>query len=496
MLTAALVAVAVTAGLAGSWSPCGLSMVDTLAPAACDGRRRTSALGALAFAAGALGGGAVTFGGLALLGNALGAGGGAAAAVAAAALLTGAVGDAAGRRILPQVRRQVPESWRRVLPLPLAAGLYGVLLGLGFTTFVLSFATWALAAACLAVGAPATGLAVGLAFGLGRAIPVGLLGPLQDREGPAAVAAAMGDRPVMLRGLRLAAAAGLTLAAAALLAAPPAARAAGVFAESATDPSANAGLVAYQATGGGPGVLVRGSERIVLPGTHPAVSDGLVAWLANDQIVVADAATLTPRLTVPAPGADALDLSNRHVVWRAPGSGGRDGIFARALAGGDVVTVATAGRGGSLGRPVLDGDSAVFDEQTRAVSRIVQRNLSTGGLRTLRRAKRAALLQPSMVDRRLMYVRSTSRRQQVILGRRVVYSTAPTARSDDGHERGKRDHREGYPGGRRPAAPARPPAGVTVTLWTTAFDGATAYVTQLRHRRGGRVQARILRFSL
>ena len=32
------------------------------------------------------------------------------------------------------------------MPLPLAAGLYGVLLGLGFTTFILTFAVWALAA--------------------------------------------------------------------------------------------------------------------------------------------------------------------------------------------------------------------------------------------------------------------------------------------------------------------------------------------------------------
>ena len=168
VLTAALIAAALVAGLAGAWSPCGLSMVETLAPDGYAQRRRTAAAGALAFALGALAGGVVTFGGLAALGDALGAGGGLAAAVAVAALLTAAAGDAAGRRILPQVRRQVPESWRRVLPVPLAAGLYGVLLGLGFTTFVLSFATWGLAAACLAVGTPATGLAVGLAFGAGR----------------------------------------------------------------------------------------------------------------------------------------------------------------------------------------------------------------------------------------------------------------------------------------------------------------------------------------
>ena len=56
--------------------------------------------------------------------------------------------------IVPQIRRQVPEHWRRVLPMPLAAALYGVLLGLGFTTFVLTFGVFALAAIAFALGDP------------------------------------------------------------------------------------------------------------------------------------------------------------------------------------------------------------------------------------------------------------------------------------------------------------------------------------------------------
>ena len=88
MLTGALVAAALLAGLAGAWSPCGLSMVETLAA----GRRAVVALGSVAFAAGALAGAVVTFGGLALAGEALGAGGGVAVAVACAALLVAAAG--------------------------------------------------------------------------------------------------------------------------------------------------------------------------------------------------------------------------------------------------------------------------------------------------------------------------------------------------------------------------------------------------------------------
>ncbi len=71
--------------------------------------------------------------------------------------LLAAVAEARGMRIVPQIRRQVPEHWRRVMPLPLAAFLYGILLGLGFTTFVLSFGVWALAGISLALGDPSAG---------------------------------------------------------------------------------------------------------------------------------------------------------------------------------------------------------------------------------------------------------------------------------------------------------------------------------------------------
>ena len=154
MLEAVLVLAAAAAGVTGAWSPCGFSMVETLAPGGYAGRLRTTLAACATFAGGALAGGAITFGGLALLGQALGAGGvggDGLLAVAAALALAAAIGEARGARILPQVRRQVPESWRRRMPVPLAAGLYGVLLGLGFTTFILTFAVWALAGVSVAI---------------------------------------------------------------------------------------------------------------------------------------------------------------------------------------------------------------------------------------------------------------------------------------------------------------------------------------------------------
>jgi hypothetical protein len=220
MLTACLIVAGFAAGATGSWSPCGLSMIDTLAPHGYARRLRTSVVACLTFAVGALAGGALTFGGLALAGAALGAGGPAALGAAAVVAVAAAAAEARGLRIAPQIRRQVPEAWRRVLPVPLAAAAYGVLLGLGFTTFVLTFAVWALAGTSIAVGDPALGLAMGLAFGAGRALPVAALAPFAGTERGTAITAAMCERPSILLGLRRVDAAALAAVALALGVAP------------------------------------------------------------------------------------------------------------------------------------------------------------------------------------------------------------------------------------------------------------------------------------
>jgi hypothetical protein len=199
VLTLVFVLAALAAGITGAWSPCGFSMVETLAPAGYAGRLRTTLVACATFTPGALVGGVITFGGLALLGSALGA---AAPVIAALIALAAAAGEARGARIMPQVRRQVPESWRRVMPVPLAAGLYGVLLGLGFTTFILTFAVWALAGVSVAVGDPGLGVVVGLAFGAGRLLPVVVLAPAARTGAGAAAHAAMAERPAILRSLR------------------------------------------------------------------------------------------------------------------------------------------------------------------------------------------------------------------------------------------------------------------------------------------------------
>ena len=177
----ALAVAALLIGATGTFSPCGLSVIETIWPTGHTGGRRTTIAACAAFLPGAIAGGLLTFGSLAAVGELLHGAGSPAYLVAAAIALLAAALEARGTRIVPQIRRQLPEPWRRVMPMPLAAALYGVLLGIGFTTFVLSFGVWALAGISLALGEPALGLLLGAAFGLGRALPIVALAPLAGR---------------------------------------------------------------------------------------------------------------------------------------------------------------------------------------------------------------------------------------------------------------------------------------------------------------------------
>ena len=493
---------ALVAGATGAWSPCGFSMVETLAPAGYAGRLRTTLLACLTFAAGALAGGVITFGGLALLGQGLGAGGTAAATVAALIAVAAAAGEARGLRIVPQVRRQVPESWRRVQPLSLAAGGYGVLLGLGFTTFILTFAVWALAAVSVALGEPQLGLIVGLAFGAGRALPVLALAPLAGTRAGHEAATAMAERPSILRGLRAADAAALLLCAVAIGAAP--AQAADLIAVPAGQPSADGPLLAWQQPGG-PGLLRRADASVVaLPGRDPVLAAGLVGWREASRIVLAAPDTLAPVASYEATGAGRFAFSAGWLVWLSPTPDGGQALIAQPRDGSlPARTVALAEPPTQLGRPALSGGTLVFHRAGRSASEIVQVDLPTGARRVVRRARRAQLLEPSLVGDELLYVRSTATAQELRLGRlglnlsrpgrdRLLYATTPTARRDRGVESGHSPHRVGYPGRRHPPAAPRPRAGITDTLWSTALSGDRAYVTRLRRLPGKPTTAALL----
>jgi hypothetical protein len=490
----ALAAAALVAGLAGGWSPCGFSMVDTLGPHGYAQRMRITLLACATFALGALAGAVATFGGLALLGDALGAGHGAAVAIAVALLLAAAAGDIAGRRIVPQVRRQVPESWRRVLPLPLAAGLYGVLLGLGFTTFVLSFAVYALAAACLALGDPQAGLVVGLGFACGRILPVVVLAPLQQTERGIDIAAGMAERPAVLRAIRAVGAVALGVAALvlALAGVPASAAAPSVLTLDGTDPSTVAGSIAWQLPNGANGLVQHDGQPLqALPGTDPALGPDAIVWREGEVLVVADRFTLAERLRLPAPGAEEPAISARWLTWRAREATG-DVLRAIDLQAPDLppVDLRRSAAPDRIGRPSIDGDRVLFHVARRSASQIEEIYLPTRRRTTLRTGRDGAqLLNPSEQGGQLLYIRSAAERQQVLIGPRRARSgnrdrslltMHSTVRRDAGHERGRKRHDEGYPKGRAPRLPERAPAGVTVTLWSTALAPDAAYVSRIR----------------
>ena len=495
----ALAAAALVAGLAGAWSPCGFSMVDTLAPHGYAQRMRATLVACATFAVGALAGGAATFGGLALLGSALGAGEGAAVAVAVALLIAAAAGDAAGRRIVPQVRRQVPESWRRVLPVPLAAGLYGVLLGLGFTTFVLSFSVYALAGACVVLGDPAAGVAVGVAFATGRVVPVVVLAPLQQTARGIDIAAAMAERPSVLRAIRAAGALALSVAALvlALGGAPAAAATQSLLTDNGTDPSVIPGSIAWQLPGGGSGFVQHdGGVVTALPGTDPALGPDKIVWRDREELVIAERLSLRELLRLAAAGAEEPAISARWLVWRAREATG-DVLRAIDLLalGQPAFDIRRSAAPDRIGRPSIDGDRVAFHFAARSASRIEEIYLPTRRRTTLRTGRNGAqLLNPSEQGGRLLYVSSTFERQQVLIGPRrgrgatrdrSLLRMHPTVRRDAGYERGRRRHAEGYRGGRPPKLPERAPDGVTVTLWSTALAPDAAYVSRIRRTASG-----------
>ncbi len=453
-LAITLVVAALVAGLTGTWSPCGFSMIETIGPVGHTGGRATTLSACATFTVGALAGGAITFGALALAGELVhGAGGRIAYGVAAVIALAAAMAEIRGMPIMPQLRRQLPEHWRRLMPMPVAAGLYGILLGLGFTTFVLTFGVFALAAISFAVGEPATGIAVGLAFGAGRALPIALVAPVADRDLGVRVTTLMAERPAIYRGFRFGDGLALAACAAALVVAVPAG-AAETEVRPAAAPGAGGGGFVFQRPDGS-GVLERGGEEVALPGGDPALGDGRLAVVRGEEIVVLSAADTSEIGRFPAPDADAVAISRTWVVWRARTSG-RDYLRARELTNpqrpGAQKSLGQTSRAGQLGRPSLDRNRLVYAKAGGNQNSIVKRVLGAKGRKageaTLIRSSTEGLSNPSILGGRMLYVRHTARADRLKLA----------GLNGGGGGRTLLSRRDG-------------------TLWSTALTDKRAYVT-------------------
>ena len=281
--------------------------------------------------------------------------------------------------------------------------------------------------------------------------------------------------------------------------APPAT----LYAGSAFDPTAGAGLLAWQRPGG-IALLQRDSGTTGAPGQHPALGGSLLAWIEGDRAVIADASSGDVHHRLAAPGAGVLAVSDELLAWRAPGPDGLDQIVARTLGPepGPPLLIAQALPGDELGRPALNGFAVIFHVAGPAGSRIVAVDGKTGGVETLLRAEPgAAVTNPAVNGGLLLYVRATGRQQELRLGPLTPAATTvdtaiavhPSAgRRDREHERGRHRHRHRF---RQPLPPIAP-RGEVQTLWTTALAPDAAYVTRLIARRGLPDTADILRVAL
>ncbi len=435
------------AGWTGTWSPCGFSMIETIGPTGHRGGMPTTLAACAAFLPGALVGGVITFGQLALLGGLLPVGGGHAAyGVAALIAALAALLELRGTRIVPQIRRQLPEDWRRRMPMPLAAALYGTLLGLGFTTFVLTFGVWALAAISFAIGQPQIGVLIGLAFGLGRALPVIGLAPFAGRPLGVRAISLMAERPLLYRGFRLGDAALLAVLAAALGTAGTAA-AAKVEIKGGADPSVAPFAFAWQAPDGS-GFMLRDGAPHPLPGRQPAVGGPYVAVVAGAEINVLDRASLEQVGRITAPGADGLAISGNWLAYRIGRRSG-DALAVRRITNpahpGPVKAISRTGGFAQISRPALDGSLLVFSRNSSFASRLVKRRLGERRNHTILSSRFAGLYNPAVAGARIAYVRSSRGRDRLmvrglsgrgsghaILSRRhrrgVIWSTAMTRR--------------------------------------------------------------------
>jgi hypothetical protein len=467
-LELSLAVAALLIGLTGAWSPCGFSMVETIGLAGDSARRWTTIAACATFGPGAVLGGVVTFGLLSALGEGIhGVGGRAADLIAAAIAIAAAAAEARGLRIAPQIRRQLPEGWRWTMPLPLAAALYGILLGLGFTTFVLSFGVWALAGISLALGDPSAGLVIGAAFGIGRAMPVLIVAPAVDTRIGIRCVGLMVERPVLYRAFRLGDAVTLGLVAIALTA-TASATAARTEVGNGADPSAAGKALAFQRHDRA-GVLRFHGQIRDLPGRDPALGGRFAAVISGgNQIDILDRFSRQVLGSTPAPNVQAVAISRRWLAYLTVHSD-RFTLKARRIKHvadpGKAKRIASIKPPGQLGRPTLRGSQLFYTVSKRSVNSIKRRSLASGKEGSVLRSRTDQLLNPSVLGKHMVYVRVKRGSEPPLATRPRHLHQALMIKRIGHHGWGHRIYSHGS----------------NRTLWSTALSGRRGFVTLLGH---------------
>jgi len=434
---------ALVAGASGAWSPCGFAMVESLTPVLCGGRARR-ALGLGLFALGAVGAAAA-------LGGLLGAAGaglprGAALGALGALAVAGAARDLGLLPVgLPQRRGQVPEHWRRELPVAVWTPLYGAMLGLGVLTFQVVSTFWVAAGGALVIGDPAVAAGCLALFGLGRVLMV----VLPTALGPTPTAAVARVAPLVGAVRRVNAGVLVVLGALALAAAPAAAQVPvpAPVARGTYDPSVAGPLIAVtEGSVAGPAVVVRGGGAPVrIPGAwSPALNGELLAYRDGGGIALVRWRTGEAVGRIPGDVTrPALDWP--YLAYVRPTGAGR-ALEVRDLRTGRTRTVARAGRLDDLGRPTMRGRVLVWAEAGGRGSRLMRVRVPGGRPRQVASTVRARVLTGPSVgagrmawvemrarESRLVVARADGRRRRVVLrvpvARRLLWTTAVARRA-------------------------------------------------------------------
>lgn len=204
-----LIALAVVAAVRGMWSPCGLSMLSTLNPVSEQARGHRFWTTACWYVFGAVVGGAVLGLGCAVLAlgfASLDAPSSVAWSLALAGSIVAVLSDACvGGWSLPLHPRQVDERWVDTYRRWLYASGYGVQIGTGFATYIMTAGVYLVALLAVLTGSPAQAFAGGVAFGLVRGLCIvvaagartpeslrSVIGRIDTRAGASALIAAVG----------------------------------------------------------------------------------------------------------------------------------------------------------------------------------------------------------------------------------------------------------------------------------------------------------------
>lgn len=374
-------------------------MIDTITPAGCGGRhRRVAALAA--FGTGAVLAAAALGAALGALGALLGADALVVALAVAGLAVVAAAREAGLLRLgLPQVRRQVPERWRREWPLPAWSAAYGAGLGAGALTHQTVATFWVACAAAVWLADPVTSALALAAFGAGRAA----MAALPARR----VGGLLRLRPVLLRlnVVALVACAVLVLVPAASAAARPDVLNLGPGSQD--DPSFSNGVLAFTQRGPAAGVVVApaGRPRFVVAGASGASLDGdLLAYRDSTGIAVVDWRTGVPAAHLDDATADRPALDWPWLAFRRQQPNGARALVLRDVTTGVERIVTVVRPGDELSRPALAAGFLAWSATTRSGSAVRILQVPWGVSTRVRTSRTLVLTAPAISARSVGWV--------------------------------------------------------------------------------------------